>query len=62
MVGYQIGLYGYVSDRCVCINVAGLILTLRSSLLSEGLTVLKFLHEIVIKSIEKTLTKQLIEL
>lgn len=41
--------YGQISNRCVCIKVAGLIVTLRSSF-HKGLT---FLHETVTKLIAK---------
>lgn len=50
MVRYQIEMYGCISNRCVCIKVAGLILTL-SSFFCKGLT---FFHETVTKLIEKT--------
>lgn len=55
-------MYGYISNRYVWIKVADLILTLRSSFLCKGLTVLKSLHKMIIKSIQNQTIRQLIEL
>lgn len=45
-------MYIYIANRYTCIKVADLVLRLKSCFLCEGLTALKFLHRMIIKSVE----------